>query len=51
MYPMHSILYRNRTTVQSLTDADWNMLRMLYDSRVRPGMGREEALRIMRGIY
>lgn len=47
----NSILYQKWTTVQSLTDADWNMLRMLYDSRVRPDMGREEALRIMRGIY
>jgi len=46
-----SILYQQWTTVQKLTDADWNMLRMLYDSRVTPGMGRQEALRIMRGVY
>ena len=51
MYPMHSILYRERTAVRSLTDADWNMLRMLYGLGVKPGMSREEALRIMRGIY
>lgn len=37
--------------MRSLTDADWNMLRMLYGLGVKPGMSREEALRIMRGIY
>lgn len=46
-----SILYQGWTTTQALTDADWNMLRMLYDSRITPGMSRDDALRIMRTIY
>lgn len=47
----NSILYQNWTTTQNLTAADWNMLRMVYDPRVTPGMQKDKALRIMESIY
>jgi len=46
-----SILYQKWTTTQSLTAADWNMIRMVYDSRITIGMKQSEALSIMRNIY
>lgn len=42
-----SILYQGWTTVQQPTDADWRMMRMLYDPRIVSGMTKEAALSVM----
>ena len=42
-----SILYQPWTTTQQLSDLDWQLLNLLYDRRVTPGMDTETALRAL----
>ena len=46
-----SILYQKWTTVQKLTEADWIMLRMLYNDKIRSGMKYNEAINVMKNVY
>ena len=46
-----SILYDGWTTVQTLCDADWRMLNMLYRPELAPGQTEEQARETLKGVY
>ena len=38
-----SIIHQRWTTTQALSELDWQLLNLVYDARLRPGMGWQEA--------
>lgn len=45
--PEDSIIYQQWTTTQQLSQLDWQLLNLLYDARLHPGMSRAEAFQAL----
>lgn len=45
--PEDSIIYQQWTTTQQLSELDWQLLNLLYDARLSPGMSRAEAFKAL----
>lgn len=42
-----SIIYQPWTTTQNLSELDWELLDLLYDSNIKPGMTRKQAYKAL----
>ncbi len=47
---IHFSIFNDKSLTNDLTEHDLTLIRLLYDPRLKPGMGRREALEIVRRI-
>jgi hypothetical protein len=43
-------IFNDRSVFDDLTEHDLTLVRLLYDPRLRPGMGRDAVMRLVRRI-